>query len=72
MIDGNAFIGKGSAVFRRDLAAALLVHNPAVKDPNEALCLAQELIMLSAAWKESVASVELTESEDDSTPPCAK
>ena len=72
MIDGNIFIGKQSHAFRRDLAAQLLVHNPDVTDANEALSLAQELIMLSVAWENSVDSVELDDTEEDSTTSCAK
>ena len=72
MIDGNIFIGKQSHAFRRDLAAQLLVHNPDVTDANEALSLAQELIMLSVAWENSVDSMKLDDTDEDSTPPCAK
>jgi hypothetical protein len=72
MIDGNIFIGKKSHAFRRDLAAQLLVHNPEVTDANEAFALAQEVIMLSVAWENSVDSMELDDSEEDPAPPCAK
>jgi len=72
MIDGNIFIGKQCHAFRRDLAAQLLIHNPDVTDANEAFALAQEVIMLSVAWENSIDSVELTEPEEESTPSCAK
>ena len=42
---------------------------------NEAFCLAQELIMLSYAWQDSVDNVELTKPEEleaESAQPCAK
>ena len=69
MKDRRAFLGGEDHRFRRDTARDLLVHNPAVTDAHEAFGLAQEL---SVAWENSVDSVELTETEEESTPSCAK
>ena len=75
MTDRRDFLGGEDHRFRRDTARDLLVHNPAVTDANEAFCLAQELIMLSYAWQDSVDNVELEEPEEleaESAQPCAK
>jgi hypothetical protein len=61
----NAFLGRDDHGFRREMAKEPLVHNPAITDANEALSLAQELIIMSVAWEESVKSVELEEPEEE-------
>ena len=75
MTDRRDFLGGEDHRFRRDTARDLLVHNPAVTDANEAFCLAQELIMLSHAWQDSIDNTELTEPEEleaESAQSCAK
>jgi hypothetical protein len=75
MKDRRDFLGGSDHRFRRDTARDLLIFNPAVTDANEAFCLAQELIMLSYAWQDSVDGVELTKPEEpkeESAQPCAK
>ena len=75
MKDRRAFLGGEDHRFRRDTARDLLIFNPAVTDANEAFCLAQELLMLSYAWQDSIDNTELTEPEElegESAQPCAK
>ncbi len=54
MTDKPTALGASDHAFRRGMARELLIHNPDVTDAMEALTLAQELILCSYAWDESV------------------
>lgn len=54
MNDKTPTVSTADAAFRRGMARELLIHNPDVTDAMEALTLAQELILCSYAWDESV------------------